>query len=81
MRHSKKTRDGRAERERLLTSSMRQAYARLQSSLPRGLYANDDLLDAFAACWSAERVRSGRAITLPASPPRDEHGLKMEIVV
>jgi predicted RNase H-like nuclease len=60
---------------------MRKAYARLQSVLPRGLHANDDLLDAFAACWSAERVLAGRARTLPAMPPMDEHGLRMEIVV
>jgi hypothetical protein len=30
-------------------------------SLPRGQYANDDLLGAFAALWSAERVVAGKA--------------------
>lgn len=39
----------------------------------------DDVLDATAALWTAHRVHEGRAGRLPADPPRDAHGLRMEI--
>jgi predicted RNase H-like nuclease len=40
----------------------------------------DDLLDAFAVLWSAERVAAGASVSLPADPPRDARGLPMRIV-
>ena len=42
---------------------------------------DDDILDAFATLWTAERIHRGQATTLPAEPPCDAHGLRMEIVV
>jgi hypothetical protein len=39
-----------------------------------------NLLDAMAACWTAERVLRGVAVRLPARPPRDSRGLRMESV-
>jgi len=39
----------------------------------------DDVLDACALVWSAERLYRGAAVTLPANPPRDGRGLLMEI--
>jgi predicted RNase H-like nuclease len=41
--------------------------------------ASDDIIDAFAALWSAERIAAGRAVTLPANPELDSHGLAMSI--
>jgi predicted RNase H-like nuclease len=48
--------------------------------------AIDDLLDAAAAAWTAQRWRDGRAIPMPAVSPaldehRDERGLAMRIWV
>jgi predicted RNase H-like nuclease len=40
----------------------------------------DDILDAMAALWTAERVLRGEAVTVPSSPPRDSAGLPMEMV-
>jgi predicted RNase H-like nuclease len=40
----------------------------------------DDILDAFAALWTAERIVRGTAQTIPAVPPRDVFGLRMEMV-
>jgi predicted RNase H-like nuclease len=40
----------------------------------------DDLLDAAALFWSAARCLNGQAIILPDSPPKDAHGIPMEIV-
>lgn len=81
MAHRKKSADGRAEREALIRSKFGDALAVAQSKLPRGQYAADDLLDAFAALWTAERIRAGEATTLPSAPPLDAQGLRMEIVV
>ena len=39
-----------------------------------------DILDAFAALWTAERIAAGRARTLPEQPPMDDTGLPMRIV-
>jgi predicted RNase H-like nuclease len=39
----------------------------------------DDLLDACACAWSARRILEGRSLRLPADPPRDRRGLRMEI--
>lgn len=78
--NSKKSLVGRAEREALVRPLYGSAYTIAQLSLQRGQYANDDLLDAFAALWSAERVISRKAIVLPAVPPLDSCGLRMEMV-
>lgn len=43
------------------------------------LVGPDDIIDAFAAAWSARRLLHGEGITLPADPPRDGRGLRMEI--
>lgn len=39
----------------------------------------DDAVDACALAWSALRLARGEALTLPADPPRDGRGLRMEI--
>lgn len=41
--------------------------------------ARDDIVDAMAACWSAERVLRGDATRLPVEPAVDARGLRMEI--
>lgn len=81
MVNSKKSAAGRTERETLVKAWSPAGYAAAQASLQKGKYSNDDLLDAFAALWSGERLIAGRALLLPASPPRDSCGLRMEIVV
>lgn len=40
----------------------------------------DDLLDAFAAAWTAHRVATGDALRFPDVIEIDERGLRMEIV-
>ena len=41
--------------------------------------AKDDILDACAACWTARRTAMGIATVLPAVPPLDPRGLRMEM--
>ena len=38
-----------------------------------------DVLDAAAVAWSAWRIATGRAVTLPDRPQRDRHGLEIAI--
>ena len=71
---------GKTEREVLVKAMYATGYADAQSSLPRSQYGNDDLLDAFAALWSGERVVAGTEFLIPAEPPLDGCGLRMEIV-
>lgn len=51
----------------------------LDSSLDQRGVGIDDLLDSTAALWTAHRIHQGRAERIPANPPHDAHGLRMEI--
>ena len=46
---------------------------------PKRVVGPDDIVDAFAAAWSARRLLRGEAVTLPQNPPCDGRGLRMEI--
>lgn len=77
--HPKKRRAGREERSRILERVGFPDAARLLGDRrPRGIAA-DDLLDAAIACWTAARIAAGHAQRLPAAPPSDARGLRMEI--
>jgi predicted RNase H-like nuclease len=80
MKYRKKSTQGFVEREKLIIENFREAYLQLRTALPRGRYGRDDLMDAFAALWTAERVHRGKVLVIPADPPLDEVGLRMEIV-
>lgn len=76
----KRSRAGRVERLRALRAWLRDPEAALATA-PRPARP-DDALDALAVAWSARRWRDGEALVLPYDdPPRDERGLRMEIVV
>ena len=81
MTNSKRTPSGRTERENLVNKQYRADYAAARATLPRnGQYANDDLLDAFSALWTAERFIKGNHIVLPNNPPPvDSCGLRMQM--
>lgn len=55
------------------------AYETIRGRYRRKEVANDDILDAFAALWTAERIRLGESRTLPSEPPFDSAGLPMRI--
>jgi len=81
MIHRKKSVAGRLEREAIVQSRYEAAHAVARTTLRRGTYAHDDLLDAFAALWSAERLAAGNALMLPQARRVDTFGLRMEIAV
>jgi predicted RNase H-like nuclease len=53
--------------------------ARAVEEFGRGSVASDDVIDAMAACWSAERVRDGIASVLAEDEEADPRGLVMRI--
>jgi len=80
LQHSKKTKEGKAERRRLLESVFAQWVEAAIREKPRLACNEDDILDAFAALWTAERILTGKSRTIPAIPPKDSCKLRMEIV-
>ena len=70
---------GRKRRIQLLEKAWRTRVSPMIESRPRGV-ARDDIIDAMAACWTAERVLKKKGLPLPLQPPRDSRGLRMEIV-
>ena len=72
---------GRSARLRLVEAHFGPGvFARARSRWLVKQVAHDDILDAFAVLWTAERIRRGEADTLPAQPLVDAAGLRMEIV-
>jgi len=78
--HAKKTTQGREERIQLLEPWFGDYLSSALAERRELGCALDDLLDAFVACWTAERIYSGRAKVRPPEPPRDSAGIRMEIV-
>jgi predicted RNase H-like nuclease len=82
MAHPKRTAEGLAERRRLVDATFGgDAFARVRERFRPSQVADDDVLDAFAALWTAGRIAAGESYTVPASPPRDTRGLPMRMAV
>ncbi len=84
MEYSKKTAAGRKRRRQLVESHFGPAVDRVIREI-RDQYlvqevGHDDILDAFAALWTAERISRGEYGTLPENPPADARGIPMRIV-
>jgi|GEM_PF-127860 len=79
---SKHTEAGRAARLKLLAAHGFSDVEGVLEALPRGPLGADDVLDAHAACWTAQRIQSGTAERCPPrneTAPRNDRGLRMEI--
>ena len=80
MKESKKSKPGRSARIHALERAWRCKLGEIIETHRCSTVARDDIVDAMAACWTAERVHAGTETRLPAEPPRDSKGLRMEIV-
>ena len=78
MSHSKRSRDGRAERSQVLATVFgSEAIAHHAGQPPAGAQA-DDVLDAFAGAWTARRYAMAEHLQLGGE--LDDRGLRMEVV-
>lgn len=81
MKQPKKSVEGAQERRRLVDRDFGpQAFSRIRESHPRKDATDDDIIDAFAALWTARRIVRRESNTLPSHPPRDSVGLPMQMV-
>jgi predicted RNase H-like nuclease len=80
MTFHKRSSEGRAERLQLVEDHFGSGFEVIRREIPRKEAADDDILDAFAALWTAERIVRGLATTVPPVPLEDRYGLRMEMV-
>lgn len=81
MRHPKRKAEGIEERRRQLQKALGiDIWTRAEAAHLVKPAKADDVLDAIAAAWTAQRLIEGEAVHLPAEPEVDERGLRMEIV-
>ncbi|HZE88373.1 MAG TPA: DUF429 domain-containing protein, partial [Verrucomicrobiae bacterium] len=80
MRHAKKSGFGFVERYELARSIFGESASAIRAAIPESHAADDDILDALAALWTATRIHDGTAIQLPESPDLDAHGLPMRMM-
>jgi predicted RNase H-like nuclease len=78
MRHKKKSTEGKAERLGALQDHF-SGIERALGAFPRSQVASDDVLDAYAAAWTALRIAENAARRIPPRPPIDAKGLRMEM--
>jgi predicted RNase H-like nuclease len=57
------------------------AFKTVRALRSRSQAADDDILDAYAALWTGERIAAGTARSLPSDPPLDSTGLPMRMMV
>lgn len=78
--HSKKTQLGRIERLVLVEEHFGVGtFERLRDAVPKKQAGDDDIVDALAALWSAERIASGKAEWFPDPTELDPEGMEMRI--
>jgi predicted RNase H-like nuclease len=80
MQHNKKRVAGRVERIELLKPHFDHWLGDALAQHRQLESGEDDILDALAALWTAERIMNGTSVTLPPDSPTDSCGLRMEIV-
>lgn len=78
--YAKKTREGQEERLVLLRSQFGPEADSVVAQRSELHCKADDIVDALVGLWTAERILRGEAVTLPANPPCDALGIRMEMV-
>ena len=80
MQHQKKTPLGHAERRLLISKWLGENFwPDARTGFLKKHVANDDILDAAAALWTANRIHQSNAKYLDGSQPRDAAGVHMRI--
>jgi predicted RNase H-like nuclease len=77
----KRRREGHAIRRALIDNHFGPlAFESVRNQIRREQASNDDIADAFAALWTAQRIVKGSSQTMPVDPPIDSVGLPMRMV-
>lgn len=86
MNYPKRSPEGQEERKNilieLLGNGWHEWYQEVLQRYTRSRVAIDDILDASVAAWTAERIKNGvdgQLKIIPADPPEDMKGLRMEM--
>ena len=79
LQYGKKRKFGRDERRNLLAPIYGRWIEAALSERKQLASKEDDILDAFAALWTAERILSGTSKVVTSTPHRDTFGFLMEI--
>lgn len=79
LRHSKASGFGFLERIEIARTVFGSSPERVRAGVPRSQATDDDILDAFAALWTAQRIHDGQAVPIDGGDNRDELGLPMEM--
>lgn len=80
MSHNKKSDKGRIERHDLVFKHFGvEVVGEIRAEYPVKCVSHDDIYDAFAALWTAERIFDGKAGVIPDPSPCDAIGLHMEM--
>ena len=79
MKESKASAAGLSARRRLLAKHFAPWLAQALAERRALGSAEDDVLDAFAALWTAERIAAKKHLRVPARLQRDEYGLRIQI--
>jgi len=77
--HPKKSGFGFMERLALVEKVFGDTAREVREAVPRRQATDDDILDAFAALWTAQRIHEGTAEPVSAQEERDDFGLPMQI--
>ena len=81
LRHPKRMPFGIAERYSLLRKPFEGVAEIVRDSVPKSAAAEDDVLDALAALWTARRIREGSSSRIPSGQlEMDAHGLPMQML-
>jgi len=79
MRYPKRSGFGFVERFELARSAFGRAAEEIREAIPKSEAGDDDILDALAALWTAQRIHSGGVVRLPLVEELDECGLPMQM--
>ena len=81
MEHPKKSLAGGRDRLKLVEETFGSgAFDRIREEHRLSIASDDDILDAFAALWTADRILRGEARSLPEQPSLDSAELPMRMV-
>lgn len=79
LQHPKTSGFGFVERLAMVQRIFGSSPEEVRAAVRRSQVTDDDILDAFAALWTAQRIHDGRAVRVDNTDERDNFGLPMQM--